>query len=152
MRAAAVLAMQDAKAAQPVSHMTLQLDNADGGIDRIRVGLHGTTVGATIDMHDSGAATDIASNIHQLAAALQSRGLDPDSLRVRVAGSVPAPQLMDLSRIAIAGGDAAHPALGTLFAQATSSSSRSRGDAQGQRPQQDPSRQRARKDQQGEQQ
>jgi uncharacterized protein YcbK (DUF882 family) len=148
-RAAAIFAMQDARDAQPVSHMTLQLDNGNGGLDRIRIGLHGATVGATIDMHDPTAATEVAANIHQLAAALQSRGLDPDSLRVRVSNTMGTAPAADLSRVLAAGGDVASPTLGTLFAQASSSSSRSRGDAQGQRPQQDPSRQRARKDQQG---
>jgi len=154
-RAVAILAMQDAKNAQPVSHMTLQLDNGSGGLDRIRVGLRGTTVGATIDMHDSGAATQAADNIHQLATALQSRGLDTDSLQVRVAATAATAATApasEISRVLAASGDTAAPALGTLFAQASSSSSRSRGDAQGQRPQQDPSRQRARKDHQGEQQ
>lgn len=151
-RAAAIFAMQDARDAQPVSHMTLQLDNGSGGLDRIRIGLRGAAVGATIDMHDSVTASDVAANIHQLASALQSRGLDPDSLRVRTTSTVGAASTADLSRVLAAGGDVTPPALGTLFAQATSSSSRSRGDAQGQRPQQDPSRQRARKDQQGDQQ
>jgi hypothetical protein len=151
-RAAAIFAMQDARDAQPVSHMTLQLDNGTGGLDRIRVALHGATVGATIDMHDSSSASDVAANIHQLASALQSRGLDPDSLRVRVANTMGAVPATDVSRVIAAGGDAARPAAGTLFAQASGSSSRSRGDAQGQRPQQDSSRQRARKDQQGAQQ
>ena len=148
-RAAAIFAMQDARDAQPVSHMTLHLDNGNGGLDRIRVGLHGATVGATIDMHDPTSATEVAANIHQLASALQSRGLDPDSLRVRVSNTMGTAPASDLSRVLAAGGDVASPTLGTLFAQASSSSSRSRGDAQGQRPQQDPSRQRARKDQQG---
>jgi hypothetical protein len=148
-RAAAIFAMQDARDAQPVSHMTLQLDNGNGGLDRIRVGLHGAAVGATIDMRDSTAASEVAANIHQLASALQSRGLDPDSLRVRVSNTMGTAPATDLSRVLAAGGDIASPTLGTLFAQASSSSSRSRGDAQGQRPQQDPSRQRARKDQQG---
>lgn len=151
-RAVAILAMQDAKSAQPVSHMTLQLDNGLGGLDRIRVGLRGTTVGATIDMHNAADATEAADNIHQLATALQSRGLDTDSIQVRVAATAGTAPLSDVSRVLAASGDTAAPALGTLFAQASSSSSRTRGDAQGQRPQQDPSRQRARKDQQGEQQ
>jgi hypothetical protein len=154
-RAAAVLALQsaqDAKDAQPVSHMTLQLDNGDGGLDRIRVGLRGTTVSATIDIRDPAAATDAAGNIQQLATALQARGLDPDSLNVRVAATVGTTPTADLSRVLAASGDSTAPPAGTLFAQASSSSSSSRGDAQGQRPQQDPSRQRTRKDQQGEQQ
>ncbi len=151
-RAAAVIAMQDARDAQPVSHMMLQLDNGEGGLDRIRVGLRGSSVGATIDMASPTAATEVAANIHQLAAALQSRGLDPDSLRVRVAGTVGTAPTTDLSRVLAAGGEVAPPTLGTLFAQASSSSSSSRGDAQGQQPQQNPSRQRARKDQQGDQQ
>jgi hypothetical protein len=147
-----MLALQDAKDAQPVSHMLLQLDNPGGGLDRIRVGLRGATVGATISTQDQAAATDMSSNLHQLATALQARGLDADSLHVRVAGAASTTSTMDIARAVAASGDGTVPAVGTLFAQASSSSSRSRSDAQGQRPQQDPSRQRARKDQQGDQQ
>jgi hypothetical protein len=144
--------LQEAKDALPVSHMLLQLDNPDGGLDRIRVGVRGAMVGATIDTHDPVAATDMARNVQQLASALQARGLDADSLRVRVAGGASMASPGDLARAVAASGDRSAPPLGTLFAQAGSPSSRTRGEAQGQRSQQDPSRQRARKDQQGAQQ
>ena len=133
-RRAALIALQDARDAQPVSHMVLQLDNGSGGLDRIRVGLRGAAVGATIDMRDPAAAGHVADNIHQLAASLQSRGLDPDSLRVRVtaaAGQFPA---ADLSRVVAASGDPGARGIGTIFAQASGASSRSRGDSHGQRP------------------
>ncbi|MCX5767527.1 MAG: hypothetical protein NTZ43_09940 [Gemmatimonadetes bacterium] len=143
-----VLALQDARDAQPASFMTLKMDNGEGGEDRIRVGVRGSTVGATIDVRDAATAEQINNRIQELSSALEARGLSTDALRVRASALIAGSSAPDSARGLAASGAAALARPGTLFAE-TSSSSRSRGDAQGQRSQQDPSRNRSRREQKG---
>ena len=145
-RASEILALQDAKDSQPVSHMVLRLDNADGGQDRIRVDLRGSSVGATIDTQDPAVAAQLSNRMHELSSALENRGLAADSLRVRAAAaSGPVPSA-DLARAVAAGAEPAMARLGLMSTDAGSASSRQRGDQQGQRPQQDSSRNRSRRE------
>ncbi|MBI2795787.1 MAG: M15 family metallopeptidase [Gemmatimonadetes bacterium] len=85
-RAADIMALQDARDARPVSHMLLQVENAAGGQDRIRVDVRGQQVGATMVLDDAAAAEQAASRMNELATALGARGLSADALRVRAAG------------------------------------------------------------------
>ena len=149
-RAEHVLALQDARAAQPLSHMLLQVDNAEGGQDRMRVDLRGSSVGATIDVADASAADQLRSRMQELAHALESRGLDASSLRVRVAGENGMSPAAELARAVAGLGDPTSVRLNDLLTQAAASSARARSESQGQRPQPDPQRQRSRKGQQGE--
>lgn len=80
---ARVLDLQDGIAAGPVSHVTLHLDNADGGEDRIRVDLRGASVGATIDVRDPAAAENMTLHLADLQRALEGKGLETDALHVR---------------------------------------------------------------------
>ena len=144
-----VLALQDAREAQPASFMTLKMDNGEGGEDRIRVGVRGSNVGATIDVRDAATAELINNRIQELSSALEARGLSTDALRVRASAVIAGSSTLDSARGVAASGAAAPARPGTLFAE-TSSSSRSRGDGQGKSPQQDPSRNRSRRGQKGE--
>ena len=146
-RATQVLAIQDAKDAQPVSHMTLRFDNADGGEDRVRVGLRGINVGATIDVHDGTSATQMSSRLLELATALESRGLEAGTLRVRSAAAVSAVASIDLARAATANVDSGSSWHGTLLADPASTFSRSRDESSGRRPPQDQSQYRSRREQ-----
>jgi hypothetical protein len=150
-RAEQVLALQDAKDAQPMSHMLLRLDNGDGGEDRIRVDVRGATVGATIDVRDPDAAAQLAARIPDLTSALQSRGLAADALRVRAASATGLISTTDIARATAAAGEPARLWRNGLTADAASPSSNSRHGSSDQRSQQDPSRHRSRKEQQGEQ-
>jgi hypothetical protein len=144
-RTAQVLALQDAKSTQPVSHMLLQLDNPTGGSDRIRVDVRGNVVGATIDVQDADSAAQLIGRSHELTQALEQRGLDSDPLRVRTLPSAPP---LDVTRASSTGATAlSRP--DALLAAGSSSSSRSRGDSPRPRPQSDPSRNRSRREQQG---
>lgn len=69
--------------AQPVSSMVLNLENGDGGTDRIRVDLRGSRVTSTIDVRDQQSAADLSARTGELAHALESRGLEADAVRVR---------------------------------------------------------------------
>ncbi len=146
-RAAHVAALQDARDSQPVSHMTLRIDNADGAEDRIRVDMRGTHVDATINVQDAAMAARLADNIHDLARALESRDLSPDSLRTRFnAGILPS---ADLDHGTLARTDAFQARVGTMLADSALPAARSRSEGRDQRPQHDFARQRQRRDHQG---
>ena len=92
-------ALRDGAAARPLSHVTLRLENATGGEDRIRVGLNGLAVGATMDIGDAAAAERVSSAIGELQRALESRGLEADALRVRRMAAA-APESIEMHRVA----------------------------------------------------
>jgi uncharacterized protein YcbK (DUF882 family) len=84
-RISRVLELQDvASIARPMSHMTLKLDNAMGGEDRIRVDLRGLGVGTHIDVTDAGAADRMQSRVGELQRALEGHGLESDGVRIGV--------------------------------------------------------------------
>jgi hypothetical protein len=97
-RVARLLDLQEHAATRPVSHMTLRLDNAAGGEDRIRVDLRGLSVGATIDLSDPAAADRVSARIAELQRALERQGLETESLRVRSAAHLT--DTVELSRVA----------------------------------------------------
>jgi hypothetical protein len=111
--------------------------------------MRGSTVGTTIDVQDPAAADQIRSRMQELTHALESRGLEASTFRVRASGASESVLSADLARTAAPSGDPMSLRLGDLLTQAASSSSRSRGESLGQRPQYDQQRQRSRREQEG---
>ena len=149
-RTARVAALQDARDAQPISHMTLRIDNADGAEDRIRVDVHGSRVGATINVQDPATAAQLADSMGELSLALEARDLTPDSLRARITTAMLS--ATDADRTLSARGDAFQSRVGSFLADSTISPSRTRSGVHDERPQQDFTRHRQRRDHQGGQQ
>jgi hypothetical protein len=88
-----VLAAREAAAPREVAHLTLRLDNAAGGEDRIRIdvrrdGAGPSGVNARIDVADLGAAGRLAARAGELRDALARHGLATDA--VQVSGAAPA--------------------------------------------------------------
>lgn len=146
-RVSQIDALHEQRAAQPVSSMVLQVDDGNGGTDRIRVDVRGSSVSSLVDVKDAQAASQMNARAADLARALESRGLEADGLRVRTVGSV---QNTDLR--GIAGGESTPRALGAaLSAEASTPSRRDRDDARDARSQyqsneQDSPRQRSRRE------
>ncbi len=86
-RIARVLDAQQAGAPRTVAHLTLRVERAGGGEDRIRLDLRGRAVDARIDVADLGAADQLAARAPELRAALARHGLTTDDVRVHAAGS-----------------------------------------------------------------
>lgn len=101
-----VLALQDARAAQPMNQMLLRVDDGAGGEDRIRIGTIGSRVGATIDLADPALAAQIGQRAAELGKTLAARGLSMDALRVRGTGG-PASTTNDLLTALVSKGDLA---------------------------------------------
>ncbi len=76
-------ALRDGSASRPLSHLTLTMDNADGGTDRIRVDVRGSQAGAILELSDPMLRDRVSSNLGELQKALEQRGLQSDSLQVR---------------------------------------------------------------------
>jgi hypothetical protein len=68
-----------------MSTITLQVDNAAGGQDRIRVGLRGIEVGTSIDLGDARAADLLRTNVGELRDALGRHGLTADTVQISAA-------------------------------------------------------------------
>jgi hypothetical protein len=93
--------LRDGSAARPLSHLTLMLDNAAGGSDRIRVDVRGSQMGAVLELSDPVLRDRVSSNLGELQHALEQRGLQSDGLQVRRAGiGATAMDAPDMSRIA----------------------------------------------------
>jgi hypothetical protein len=82
-RIARVLRVQESMAERPMSSVLLRLDHPDGGEDRIRVDLRGTTVGATLDIRDAAAADNLRAHAMELQAQLGRHGLEGEAIAVR---------------------------------------------------------------------
>ncbi len=117
-RVAEVLAAQERGGARQLSHLTLRLENAAGGEDRVRVdlrsgaGLAGA-VGARIDVADIGEAGRLAARSGELRDALARHGLTADLVQVGGSappGAAPAPGGVALGDAAAAGGAAGNGA------------------------------------------
>jgi hypothetical protein len=96
-RVADVLAARDAAAPREVSHLTLRLDNADGGEDRIRIDLRRGVTGASgvdarIAVSDAGAAGRLAAHAGELRDALARHGLTADTVQVSGAAALRGPE------------------------------------------------------------
>ncbi|HEY0778005.1 MAG TPA: flagellar hook-length control protein FliK, partial [Gemmatirosa sp.] len=88
-RIARVLDAQQAAAPRTVSHLTVRVDRADGGEDRIHLDLRGQAVDARIDVADLSTADSLTARTPELRAALAQHGLTTDDVRVRAAPGDP---------------------------------------------------------------
>ncbi|CAN5238846.1 hypothetical protein BH09GEM1_BH09GEM1_12250 [soil metagenome] len=78
-----VLGLQDGKGARTLSRLSLALDDGNGGQDVVRIGVRGTSVGASFDMRDSAGVDRVTSRLGELTRALERRGLEPQGFQVR---------------------------------------------------------------------
>ena len=85
--AARVMDAQDAPGPRSISHLTLSLDDGQGGQDQVRVGMRGSSVGASFDMSNAASADRVSSRLGELTRSLAQRGLDPQAFQVRAATS-----------------------------------------------------------------
>jgi hypothetical protein len=86
-RVGKILDVRDASQARPLSHMTVTLDNADGGTDRIRVDVRGSAVHTTISTGDHVGADKMSLRTGELQHALEQQGLESGSIRVATSGA-----------------------------------------------------------------
>ena len=140
-RAAELLALQDARDAQPISHMLLRIENGTGGEDRIRVDVRGQSVDAKMLMDDAESAQQAASRVSELATALGVRGLKADVLSVR--SGIPAADLARVLHAATVDPSALRAPTGTTALPTPHA--RSGGDSTASRQQSDTMRQRSRR-------
>lgn len=135
-RLARVLDAQQAAAPRTVSHLTLRVERAEGGEDRIRLDLRGRAVDARIDVADLGAADHLAAHTPELRAALAQHGLSAEDVRVRSGAEA----ALDRALVAVADSTSAAGATGVTAALGRSSrSAAGNGGAQDQ-PHESPSR------------
>jgi hypothetical protein len=73
---------RDAAPAQPLSHVTLNVDNANGGSDRITVQLRGGAVDTAISLGDPNRADRMSLRVGELQHALEQHGLDASAISV----------------------------------------------------------------------
>ncbi len=81
-RVGRMLDVRDATPAQPLSHVTLDLDNANGGTDRITVQLRGGAVDTAISLGDTNRADRMSLRVGELQHALEHHGLEAGSIHV----------------------------------------------------------------------
>lgn len=81
-RVGRMLDVRDATPAQPLSHVTLNLENAAGGTDRITVQMHGAAVDTAISLGDSNRADRMSLRVGELQHALEQHGLEAASIHV----------------------------------------------------------------------
>ena len=81
-----VLDIQDARGEKSISRLSLNVEDGRGGVDTVRIGMRGNSVGASFDIRDAGGADRVASRIGELTRALERRGLEPQAFSVRSVG------------------------------------------------------------------
>jgi hypothetical protein len=82
-----LLDVRDATPAQPLSHVTLDLDNATGGSDRITVQLRSGAVDTSIALGDTSRADKVSLRVGELQHALEQHGLETGSIQVSQTGT-----------------------------------------------------------------
>ncbi len=87
-RVVRVLELQEAADAAPRSRVVLRLEDADGGVGRVRVDLRGSAVDAEISVPDRRLAARLDARIDALDSALRREGLVPESLRAQAAPAI----------------------------------------------------------------
>jgi len=92
---------QDAPAPRVLSRLTLSLDDGRGGQDHVRIGMRGSSVGASFQMGNQMSAERISSRLGELTRALEQHGLEPQAFQVRTASREP-----DIARVATLATDA----------------------------------------------
>lgn len=75
-----------AQQGKSVSQMTLEVEGPNGTTHEIKVDVRGNTVGTTITA-DSASADRMRSNVNELKTGLESRGLEPDTVRISTQGA-----------------------------------------------------------------
>jgi hypothetical protein len=149
-RIARLLKVQDAAGDRPLSQVMLRLERPDGGEDRLRVDLRGSTVSATLDVGDQAAADSLGANVKELQRALERHGFEAESLTVRTSA-----RALESSTLARAAGAAAEPELQRAAPSSpntsTNTSSRDRGTRHDEEQRQSPDsqRHRSRREQKG---
>jgi hypothetical protein len=149
-RIARLLKVQDSANDRPLSQVMLRLERPDGGEDRLRIGLRGNTINATLDVGDQAAADRMNANVKELRQTLEQQGFQTDSLTVRTTA-----RAMESSTLSRAAGASIESDLqrtvGSSSTGNTNTSSRDRGtrDEPQQRPSPDSQRQRSRREQKG---
>ncbi len=139
-RVAHIDALGQQAAAQPMSSMVLTMDDGNGGTDRIRVDVRGSSVASTIDVQGQQAAAELSARTGELARALESHGLESESVRVRAMAAT-APSTESL-RSALGGeASSARTLAGALSASASNPSRRERDEAHDPRSGSSPSQQ-----------
>ncbi len=93
-----LLDTRESSRSSSLSQVVLRLDDGQGGEDRIRVGLRGTSVGASIDLRDASQVERLTSRLGELQQSLERRGLDAESLRVRNVAVAGAPVMDEVTR------------------------------------------------------
>lgn len=81
-RVGRMLDTRDSTPAPPLSHVTLNVDNAAGGSDKITVQLRGGAVDTSISLGDPNRADRMSLRIGELQHALEQHGLDATAIRV----------------------------------------------------------------------
>ena len=142
-------ALQEQAASRPVSSMVLNLDDGNGGTDRIRVDVRGVGVSSTIDVRDQQAASEMATRTGELARALESHGLESDGVRIRAVSQGTGTDALRQATVGDAG--TTRSLAGALGAEASHPSRRDRDEARDSRAnwaqqQQDSHRERSRRE------
>ena len=89
-RTARILDALDTAPARPLSQITMNVDSANGGTDRVQLSMRGASLNATIDTADPRAAQAMAARGDELTRALTRDGIELQSLHVRTGASVSA--------------------------------------------------------------
>lgn len=80
---------QDAPGPRTLSRLTLSLDDGPQGAgqDQVRIGMRGSSVGASFEMHDATSADRVSARLGELTRALEQRGLEPQAFQVRTSST-----------------------------------------------------------------
>jgi uncharacterized protein YcbK (DUF882 family) len=89
-RTARILDALDNAPARPLSQITMNVDAANGGTDRVQLSLRGASLNATIDTADPRAAQAMTARGDELSRALTRDGIELESLHVRTGATVAA--------------------------------------------------------------
>lgn len=95
-RVAKIMEMQEASAPRRVSSVLLRMDG-DGVENRVRLDMRGNALDARIELGDAAAARRADAHLHELRAALQRGGVDPQTIRIQST----APDAAELLRAAL---------------------------------------------------
>ena len=126
-----------------LSHVTLEVDAPEGGHDRIRIDLRGTSVETSIELQDPVKAERLRARVGELHGAFERQGLEADAVRIR--STVTADGLASLGTLA----DVDVRAAGAAKNQSDSTPHRDRGGAnEREESPRDSSRHRSRQEQQ----
>ncbi len=81
-RATKITELQEASSSQSRSQVTLKIENEDGGTDRIRLNMRGTSIDTTIAVSEVSRAEQMAQRTGELRRSLEQLGLAPQTVRI----------------------------------------------------------------------